>query len=84
MNLILYEINTRCWLHELSERLGRLVTLATVPDEEFARWQELGMILDRFATSDVITARIANAANAAFQCWRTWVDAQKPQLRTAV
>jgi len=42
MNPILYEINTRCWLHELSERLGQPVTLTTVPDEEFARWQKLG------------------------------------------
>ncbi len=42
MNPFLYEINTRCWLHELSERSGRLVTLATIPDEEFLRWQKLG------------------------------------------
>jgi glycosidase len=41
MNPILYEINTRCWLRELSERFGRPITLANVPDEEFARWQKL-------------------------------------------
>jgi len=39
---ILYEINTRCWLRELSDRLGRPVTLGNVPDEEFAAWQRLG------------------------------------------
>jgi len=39
---ILYEINTRCWLRELSAQLRRPTTLATVPDEEFARWQKLG------------------------------------------
>ncbi len=39
---ILYEINTRCWLRELSDRLGQTITLATVPDEEFAGWQRLG------------------------------------------
>lgn len=39
---LLYEINTRCWLNELSERHRRPVTLATVPDEEFAQWQRLG------------------------------------------
>ena len=39
---ILYEINTRCWLRELSDRLGQPVTPATVPDEEFASWQKLG------------------------------------------
>lgn len=42
MNPILYEINTRCWLRELSDQIGRSVTLANVPDEEFARWQQLG------------------------------------------
>lgn len=39
---LLYEINTRCWLRELSERLHRKVTLATVPEEELAGWQRLG------------------------------------------
>src|SRR6267143_4841748 len=39
---VLYEINTRCWLREMSDRLGRQITLATVPDEEFADWQRLG------------------------------------------
>lgn len=39
---ILYEINTRCWLRELSERAGHAVTLANVPQDEFAEWQRLG------------------------------------------
>jgi len=39
---LIYEINTRCWLNELSDRLGRRATLADVPDSEFARWQRLG------------------------------------------
>ena len=39
---LLYEINTRCWLRELSDRHHRAITLATVPDAEFIRWQELG------------------------------------------
>ena len=39
---LLYEINTRCWLRELSDRHQRAVTLATVPDAEFVRWQKLG------------------------------------------
>ncbi len=42
MNPLLYEINTRCWLRELSDSLGRAVTLADVPDAEFARWRKLG------------------------------------------
>lgn len=39
---ILYEINTRCWLQELTARLGSNVTLANVPQEEFASWRRLG------------------------------------------
>ena len=39
---LLYEINTRCWLRELADRLGRKVTLVSVPDEEFTAWQRLG------------------------------------------
>ncbi|MEI2725503.1 MAG: alpha-amylase family glycosyl hydrolase [Verrucomicrobiota bacterium] len=39
---LLYEINTRCWLRELAEHHQRAITLATVPDAEFTRWQQLG------------------------------------------
>ena len=39
---ILYEINTRVWLRELSVRAGRAVTLADVPESEITRWKELG------------------------------------------
>ncbi len=42
MNPILYEINTRCWLRDLTDRRGRSVTLADVPEEEFNRWRQLG------------------------------------------
>ena len=35
---LLYEINTRCWLRELSEAHGRPITLANVPDSEFAHY----------------------------------------------
>ena len=40
---LLYEINTRCWLRELSQRQGRPITLASVPDECLDAWQELGL-----------------------------------------
>ncbi len=40
---ILYEINTRCWLRELSDAHRRPVTLATVPEELPARWRQLGV-----------------------------------------
>ncbi|MDB6016274.1 MAG: amyA [Pedosphaera sp.] len=39
---ILYEINTRCWLNKLSGVAGGTITLANVPEQEFARWEELG------------------------------------------
>ena len=39
---LLYEINTRCWLRELSGKQGARVTLGSVPQSEFARWRELG------------------------------------------
>jgi glycosidase len=39
---ILYEINTRCWLRDLSEQTGKRITLGTVPESEFARWRDLG------------------------------------------
>jgi hypothetical protein len=39
---LVYELNTRCWLRELAARAGRPVTLANVPEPEFARWQQLG------------------------------------------
>ena len=39
---LVYEINTRVWLRELSARHGRTVTLATVPGEEIAAIGALG------------------------------------------
>ncbi|HEX5221047.1 MAG TPA: alpha-amylase family glycosyl hydrolase [Verrucomicrobiae bacterium] len=39
---LLYEINTRCWLRELSEKHHRTITLAEIPEEEFTRWLRLG------------------------------------------
>ncbi len=39
---LLYELNTRCWLRQLSDQRGAPVTLGNVPEEEFARWRELG------------------------------------------
>ena len=42
MHPLLYEINTRCWLNELSQAEGRPVTLADIPAAQFANWQRLG------------------------------------------
>lgn len=39
---LLYEINTRCWLKDLSKRHGRPIKLDRVPEAEFEEWQQLG------------------------------------------
>ena len=39
---IVYEINTRVWLKELSVKHGRTITLENVPDEEFRNLSEDG------------------------------------------
>lgn len=39
---LVYEINTRCWLWRLSQTAGRELTLADVPEGEFAAWSRLG------------------------------------------
>jgi hypothetical protein len=39
---LLYEINTRCYLGELSRREGRQLTLGDVPESEFKEWVRLG------------------------------------------
>src|SRR5436190_13549723 len=40
--LLLYEINTRCWLSDLSDRAGRIAHLGNVPETEFAFWKRMG------------------------------------------
>jgi hypothetical protein len=39
---LVYEINARPWLHEISNRAGRSLTLGTVPDDAFEEWRQLG------------------------------------------
>ena len=39
---VMYEINTRCWLRDLSSKNGRPIDLRNVPELEFTRWQNLG------------------------------------------
>ena len=40
---LVYELNARCWLRDLSAEQDRPVTLGGIPDGEFARWQDLGI-----------------------------------------
>ena len=39
---LLYELNTRCWLRQLSEAQQQPITLANVPEGELAGWCRLG------------------------------------------
>jgi len=39
---MVYEVNARCWLRALSERLGEPVRLGNVPEAEFDGWQGRG------------------------------------------
>ena len=39
----LYQINTRVWLTELSQKLGRAATLDDIPDPELDRLAESGL-----------------------------------------
>ena len=39
---LLYEINTRCWLRELSQKAEGVITLGNVPEAEFASWAKEG------------------------------------------
>src|SRR2546423_793344 len=39
---LLYEINARCWLRDLSAEHHRPITLANVPNSEFEQWYRLG------------------------------------------
>ena len=41
-HLLLYEINTRCWLRARSQKSGTAITLANVTDSEIAGWVRLG------------------------------------------
>lgn len=47
-----------------------------------ARWQQLGIVLDQFATTDELAARIALAANTAFRCWLQWMEAKQRTAST--
>ena len=78
---LLYEINTRAWLRELSERAGKPVRLADVPDTEFDRWDALGF-------SDIwlmgVWAIGAGARQQALERWRAEWRQQIPSEESDV
>ncbi len=77
---LLYQINTRVWLTELSEKLGRAATLDDIPDAELDRLAELGFdwvwLLSVWQTG--LAAQQVSRTNAE---WRHEFQETLPNLR---
>ena len=76
----LYQINTRVWLTELSQKLGRAATLDDVPDAELDRLAELGFewvwLLSVWQTG--LAGQQVSRSNAG---WRVEFQATLPDLQ---
>jgi glycosidase len=76
----LYQINTRVWLTELSERLGRSATLNDIPDAELDRLAQMGFdwvwLLSVWQTG--LAAQKVSRSNPE---WRKEFQATLPDLR---
>src|SRR5436305_344548 len=76
----LYQINTRIWLTELSEKLGRHATLDDIPDTELDRLAKLGFdwiwLLSVWQTG--LTAQRVSRTNPE---WRREFQETLPDLR---
>lgn len=76
---LLYQINTRAWLRELSRSLGRQATLDDIPDAELERLAALGFdwvwLLSVWQTGDA--ARRVSLSNPE---WRAEFQATLPDL----
>lgn len=76
----LYQINTRVWLTELSEKAGRVITLDQIPDAELDQLAELGFdwvwLLSVWQTSQ--DGQQVSRANKA---WRNEFEETLPDLR---
>ena len=76
----LYQINTRVWLTELSEALGRPATLDDVPDTELDRLAEMGFDWVWFL-SVWQTGPTARAISRANPVWRSEFAETLPDLK---
>jgi glycosidase len=81
----LYEINTRCWLRDLSAKAGTTVTLANIPDSEISTWQKLGFshiwLMGVWTTGSRARAEALNSPQlreAYRQVLGDWTDADVP------
>jgi len=76
----LYQINTRVWLTELSQKLGKRATLDDIPDAELDRLAELGFDWVWFL-SVWQTGPVAQAISRANAEWRKDFQQTLPDLR---
>ena len=76
----LYQINTRLWLTELSQALGKRATLDDIPDAELDRLAELGFDWVWFL-SVWQTGPAAQAISCANAEWRKDFQQTLPDLR---
>lgn len=79
---LLYEINTRCWLRELSEKAASRITLASVPTTEITAWQRRGFthiwLMGAWTTGPLARAEALKAAGlrqAYAEALPNWTDA---------
>src|SRR3954469_19347360 len=76
----LYQINTRVWLTELSQRLGRAATLDDTPDTELDRLAEMGFDWIWFL-SVWQTGLAAQKISRSNHQWRREFEETLPDLR---
>ena len=77
---LLYQINTRVWLTELSRALGRSATLEDIPDAELGRLAELGFNWVWFL-SVWQTGPAAQQVSRSHAGWRKEFEETLPDLR---
>jgi glycosidase len=77
---LLYQINTRVWLTELSRRLGRSMTLDDIPDAEWNRLAEMGFDWV-WLLSVWQTGQAAQQVSRTNPQWRREFDETLPDLR---
>ena len=77
---LLYQINTRVWLTELSRALGRPATLEDIPDAELGRLAELGFDWVWFL-SVWQTGPAAQQVSRSHAGWRKEFEETLPDLR---
>jgi glycosidase len=76
----LYQINTRVWLTDLSQELGRTATLDDIPDVELDRLAKLGFEWVWFL-SVWQTGPVAQAISRANPGWRRDFEETLPDLK---